>query len=147
MKRTLLYLSLLTFLFSCLNTTDKEKTGSQGVAGFNDKIDSSSLTQIQWLDSVRSLGTVTEGEILKITYRFKNIGKKPLVIDRVQPGCGCTVADYPKTPIAPQETGEVVASFNSQGKAGVQKKNITVYANTAQQFYTLWFNVIVNKAE
>jgi hypothetical protein len=147
MKRTLLYLSLVIFFFSCLNTTDKEKTGSQGVTGFHEKIDSSSQTQIEWLDSVRSLGTVTEGEVLKITYRFKNTGDKPLVIDRVQPGCGCTVADYPKTPIAPQETGEVVASFNSKGKVGVQKKNITVYANTAQQFYTLWFNVIVNKAE
>jgi hypothetical protein len=152
MKR-LIFISLLgVSLTACLNTTDKEKLGKADslppVAGANvnpQPVDSTKFTTIQWLDSSKSMGTMTQGEVLKISYRFRNSGTKPLVIERVQPACGCTVADYPKTPIAPGAEGEIKAEFDSNGKEGMQKKNVVVFANTAQQSYTLWFDVTINK--
>ena len=70
-----------------------------------------------------------------------------MVIERVQPGCGCTVADYPKQAIAPGAESEVTAEFDSKGKEGLQKKNITVFANTSEYSTTLWFEVTINSSE
>ena len=88
------------------------------------------LTTIQWIDSVRDLGKINEGQKLNVSFRFKNTGEKPLIIESVHPGCGCTVADYPKQPIKPGEEGEITGSFNSEGREGLQHKEITVLANT-----------------
>lgn len=152
--RQLMIVALITLSVSCLNKTDKEK--SDNVTSSATPVsspasaviaDESKFTSIQWLDSSKSMGTVTEGGLLKINYRFKNSGEKPLVIEKVQPGCGCTVADYPKEPIAPGQEGEITAEFDTKGREGVQKKNITVFANTREQSYILYFDVTVNKAK
>jgi len=155
--KQLLVATIFTLAVSCLNKTDKEK--SSNLIASNDKVapgtapappavvDESKLTSIQWIDSSKSMGTVTEGGTLKINYRFKNSGSKPLVIEKVQPSCGCTVADYPKQPIAPGQEGVISAEFDTKGKDGMQKKNITVYANTRVNIYTLYFDVTVNKAK
>ncbi|MFM7839082.1 MAG: DUF1573 domain-containing protein, partial [Chitinophagaceae bacterium] len=103
------------------------------------------LTQITWLDSTKDLGTLREGQVAKISYRFKNSGSLPLYIEQVQPGCGCTVVDYPKMAISPGEGGEILASFDTEGKAGPQTKSITVYTNTLIGNYSLWFNAVVQK--
>ena len=152
--RQLLVVAILTLAVSCLNKTDKEKSADLTASSVplaptpsTAVVDESKLTSIQWLDSSKSMGTVTEGGTLKINYRFKNSGSKPLVIEKVQPGCGCTVADYPKQPIAPGEEGEITAEFDTKGREGVQKKNITVFANTRENTYTLYFDVTVNKAK
>lgn len=151
-KNTFLFLSIALAtcaLAACLNRHDKEKDNAiveQAVPPLLSK-DTNNLTTIQWLDSSKSLGTIKEGQVLKISFRFRNAGMKPLVIERVQPGCGCTVADYPKAPIAPGETGEILASFDSKGREGQQKKNITVFANTAIDTHPLWFDVLVEKSE
>jgi uncharacterized protein DUF1573 len=109
--------------------------------------DSSTFTTIQWLDSAsRDYGKITEGQMLDVTYRFRNTGSTPLVIGRVQPSCGCTVAEQPKAPIAPGGEGEIRATFNSQGRTGVNHKTLFVSANTrGKQTYSLQFAVLVEK--
>ncbi len=152
--RQLLVVAILILAVSCLNKTDKEKSSNLTAssetiptAPATVVVDESNLTSIQWLDSSKSMGKVTEGGTLKINYRFKNSGSKPLVIEKVEPGCGCTVADYPKQPIAPGQEGEITAEFDTKGRVGVQKKNITVYANTREHNYILYFDVTVDKAK
>jgi len=87
-------------------------------------------TTIQWIDSVRNLGKINEGQKLAVSFRFRNSGTNPLVIESVQPSCGCTVADFPKEPIAPNKEGEIAATFDSEGREGLQHKELTVRANT-----------------
>jgi len=156
--KQLLVVAICILAVSCLNKTDKEKSShliasndtaapGTGPAPAPAVVDESKLTSIQWIDSSKSMGTVTEGGTLKINYRFRNSGSKPLVIEKVQPSCGCTVADYPKQPIAPGQEGEISAEFDTKGKEGMQKKNITVYANTRVNIYTLYFDVTVNKTK
>jgi len=48
----------------------------------------------------------------------------------LQQSCGCTVPSYPKTPIAPGATGEIVVRYDSKGKVGQQSPVITIVANT-----------------
>lgn len=87
-------------------------------------------TTVQWLDSTRDFGKIEEGQKLQVSFRLKNTGDKPLVIDKVQPSCGCTVADESKEPVAPGAEGQVKAVFNSDGHLGINHKTLFVYSNT-----------------
>ena len=109
--------------------------------------DSTRFTSIQWLDSAyRDFGHIPEGQKLDVSFRFKNTGSLPLVIARVQPSCGCTVAEQPKDPIAPGAEGQIRATFNSQGRPGVNHKTLFVSSNTkGTQTWTLMFSVVVDK--
>jgi len=64
------------------------------------------------------------------TVSFTNTGKTPLLISGAIGTCGCTVADYPREPIAPGKTGVLKTVFNTEGKPGHQEKGITISANT-----------------
>jgi Protein of unknown function (DUF1573) len=101
------------------------------------------LTTVQWLDTLKVLGKIYEGEKVEVTYRFKNTGNKPLVIESVRPSCGCTVADKPEKPIMPGEEGMIRAAFDSKGKPGSNNKNIMVFSNTEEKFRNLYFEVEV----
>jgi hypothetical protein len=108
--------------------------------------DSSQFTSIRWLDSSKDFGKIAEGQKLEVAFRFKNTGDKPLVIERVQPSCGCTVAEQSKEPIAPGAEGQIRATFNSQGRTGINHKTLFVYANTkGTTNHSLQFVVEVEK--
>ncbi len=59
------------------------------------------------------------------TFVVKNIGSAPLIIDKAEPTCGCTIGDYTKAPIAPGKEGWIKAEFNAKS-LGVFNKNLTV---------------------
>ncbi|HET9434196.1 MAG TPA: DUF1573 domain-containing protein [Chitinophagaceae bacterium] len=107
-------------------------------------IDTASLTTIQWLDGQnRDFGKMKDGENLDVSFRFKNTGNKPLIISRVWAQCGCTVAETPRKPYAPGETGVIKAAFNSSGKPGLNSKEVYMSANTNPSTSTLVFRVEV----
>jgi len=109
-------------------------------------VDSSKFTTIEWIEQSKEYGKITEGQKLEVSFRFKNTGDKPLIIESVRPSCGCTVADPPKEPIAPGAEGEIKGSFNSEGKEGEQHKTLFVTANTkGGQTHDLTFAVTVLK--
>lgn len=131
------YLSALVFFISCGSSDSPKDIDQAREEG------SKQLTTIQWIDSVRNFGKINEGQKLAVSFRFKNTGDKPLVIESVQPACGCTVADYPKQPIKPGEEGEITGEFDSQGRVGQQHKEITVTTNTAVHAQKVTFEVTV----
>ncbi len=94
--------------------------------------DSANFTTIEWLDSTFiDLGQVKKGQVVEVPFHFRNAGSKNLVIGKVQPGCGCTVADTPKEPFAPGKEGVIKASFDSKGQnEGEHLKTVIVTANT-----------------
>ena len=63
------------------------------------------------------------------TFVFTNIGKEPLVINRIQSSCGCTVPKKPEHPIMPGEKGEIKVSYDTKRLGGFSKI-ITIYSNT-----------------
>lgn len=88
-------------------------------------------------------GTINEGQKVVHTYKFKNTGEAPLIIQSAQPSCGCTVPDWTKEPIPVGGTGFVKAEFDSNGKPGVNNKSITVTANTWPKTTQLNFKAMV----
>jgi hypothetical protein len=109
--------------------------------------DTSQYTKITWLDSTnRDFGSIPEGKKLEVSYRFLNSGDKPLIIARVQPSCGCTVAEQPDEPVMPGKEGVIKASFNSEGRVGINHKTLYVIANTkGDQNNEVRFVVLVQK--
>jgi TolA-binding protein len=87
-------------------------------------------TSIAFDETVIDFGEVKEGVSVTKVYKFKNTGKKRLLIEGALGSCGCTVAEWPKYPVEPGEKGEVKVVFNSLGKRGAQDKTVTLTANT-----------------
>jgi hypothetical protein len=105
------------------------------------------LTGISFAKNEHNFGTITQGEKVKTKFTFTNTGTENLVITNATGSCGCTVPEYPKEPIAPGATGEILVEFNSEGKEGEQAKTVTVEANTEprQTVLTVKSNIVVKK--
>ena len=124
MRNSLIIISAFLFLVACQgNEPASTSTASSASAA-------RALTTIEWIDSAKNLGKINQGQKLQIAFRFKNSGKNPLVIESVTPSCGCTVAAFPKEPIAPVNEAEITGEFDSNGRSGLQHKELTVIANT-----------------
>jgi hypothetical protein len=101
------------------------------------------MTTVQWLDSSKNMGKVTEGEKIEISYKFKNTGTELLIVNNVVVSCGCTVAEKPQEPIAPGEQGFIKATFDTKGRIGTNHKTVAVYTNTKEAVTTVAFDVEV----
>lgn len=88
------------------------------------------ITSISFEEEVFDFGSITQGEKVEHTFRFRNDGENDLVIVSAKGSCGCTVPKWPKEPIAPGEEGDIHVVFNSEGKKGMQHKKVSIIANT-----------------
>jgi type II secretory pathway pseudopilin PulG len=102
------------------------------------------ITGISFAKNEHNFGTITQGEKVKTKFTFTNSGTENLVITNATGSCGCTVPEYPKEPIAPGKSGEILVEFNSEGKEGEQSKTVTVEANTEprQTVLTIKSNIV-----
>jgi hypothetical protein len=75
-------------------------------------------------------GKIQQGDKVTYKFNFANTGKSPLIIADAVASCGCTIPTWPKAPIKPGDGGQIVVTFNSAGKKGLQDKMITITANT-----------------
>ena len=76
-------------------------------------------------------GSVVQGGTVDHTFKFKNTGTAPLVINNIGVSCGCTTPEWTKAPVLPGKTGTIAAHFNSTGKVGMQNKVLTIESNAA----------------
>ena len=88
------------------------------------------LPSIQFAEKLHDFGTIKDGDVVEHVFSFTNNGEAPLIISDAKATCGCTVPEWPKTPIAVGETGQIKVRFNSKNKPGVQNKTVTLTANT-----------------
>lgn len=149
MKKRLYLIAVCAIVIASCSDNSAAENDNAATAGGEAK--TKQMTTMQWIDSVQNYGNIKEGQKLAISFRFKNSGSKPLIIESVAPSCGCTVADYPKEPIAPGAEGEITGEFDSNGREGLQHKEITVKANTPDIANNVYFEVNVipnpNKTE
>ena len=101
------------------------------------------LPVLQYETEDHDFGTIKEGDKVSYTYKFKNTGDAPLIIQNAQPSCGCTAPDWTKEPIPVGGSGFVKVEFDSNGKPNIQNKTITVTANTWPKVTTLRFKAMV----
>lgn len=100
-------------------------TAAEGV-----EVDEANAPKFEFEETLIKFGEISQGEKVKRTFSFTNVGKTDLIISTAKGSCGCTVPVWPKKPIAPGEDAEIEVVFDSNGKAGHQKKTVTLVANT-----------------
>jgi len=82
-------------------------------------------------------GTIAAGSKVNYSFNFTNTGEADLKIITAAGSCGCTVPEYPKTPIKPGESAKIKVIFNSAGKHGKQQKSVTLRTNAKEVLTTL----------
>ncbi len=137
MKRSLIILIFGISIATC-NQTDKKTTEviTPAIERADDFTrvfeDSANFTTMQWLDSTyQDLGKVEEGQVVDVTFRFKNTGDKPLVVTKVSTSCGCTtITEKPNEPLTPGQESVIKAKFDSKNMAGERTREVYVSTNT-----------------
>lgn len=107
--------------------------------------DSTSAAAITFEQTTYDFGQVNEGEKVSYQFKFKNTGKSPLIISNAMASCGCTVPDYPKTPVAPGQDGLISVVFNSANQSGKQNKIITISSNAVPPITEVYLTGEVKK--
>jgi hypothetical protein len=85
--------------------------------------------RIQFATPVYDFGRVRSGDLVRYTYVFTNTGDALLIINGVQPQCGCTTAGDWTKQVESGKTGVIPIQFNSSGYNSSVFKQVTVTCN------------------
>lgn len=109
MKRLAFALVVFFTFFGALQAADKSKG------------------EIKFEKTLYDFGNIREdGGPVTHVFKFTNEGSEDLTITNAKAECGCTTPTYPKTSIAPGETGEIKVTYNPLGRPGGFTKVVTV---------------------
>ncbi len=113
--KKLLLLGFAAILFnSCINQNEQQAKNS-GV-------------EIFFEETTHDYGDIQIDSDGSYTFKFKNIGKKPLIVNKVRSTCGCTIPSWSKEPIESGQGDEVEVIYNT-ALAGSFMKTIIVYSS------------------
>ena len=143
MKRIVLIFTVFALLFSCKNRNN----AGAGVASGSD---TTHAPYMYFKQESQDLGKIKQGDTVFCNFIVENRGKTNLLIKRVSPSCGCTVAKYEEKPIPPRGSGKIKLIFATHGREGKVSKNATVYSNAKPETKTLSFQceiVLPNKSK
>ena len=84
--------------------------------------------EIEFEKKVVDFGNLKVGDVKVVTITYKNIGKKPLILDDVISSCDCTTVDWSKQPIMPGKKGTIKATYTAK-HTGLISKRLTVLSN------------------
>ena len=146
LKRSFVFLFSAVLMFSCGGEEEGETTEDSGesiIGNTNPKNTSpevgndtegsvGDVTTIEYFDVKHDFGNVFYPSDNKFTFKFKNTGNAPLVIEDAKASCGCTIPNKPEEPVLPGAIGELDVIFRPKsGQVGQDvTKKITVTANT-----------------
>ena len=147
MKQLILLLVSLA-LVSC-NSSSDEKTITADLVNSpltaNSNAEKVLTPNIEMLETSYDFGEMLQGESVTHDFILKNTGDADLIISAAKGSCGCTVPQWPKTPIRQGEEATIKVTFNSAGKKGKQNKTVTLVTNAIPntKVITINGNVIV----
>ena len=116
-----------------LEGPEPASSASEGVPG---------LSLLDGHEPSKDFGQLVQGSVAEHVFQLVSDGEGPLVVSRIKPSCGCTIArtsllladgrrsEYEiGTPIEPGTQVEVQAELKTQGRVGPMSSNISVYSN------------------
>lgn len=100
------------------------------VVGFaiNASAQTDNKAEFKFTEEKHDFGKVTQGKPVTTDFVYTNIGEEPLILTEVKPTCGCTIADYTKTPVKKGEKGSIKITYNAAVEAPFNK-TIVVTSN------------------
>ncbi|QQL50487.1 DUF1573 domain-containing protein [Mucilaginibacter ginkgonis] len=92
-------------------------------------------------------GKVPQGKPVTTVFTYTNVGEEPLILTEVKPTCGCTIADYTKTPVKKGGEGKITITYNAAVVAPFNKTIIvTSNAATPQKYLNIVGEVVAAPA-
>ncbi len=102
--------------------------------------------KIEFAKTTHDFGTLyDQGGSVKYEFIFKNTGKAPLIIFKVESSCGCTTPEWTKTPILPNSEGRLMVEFEPYDNLGNVSKTITINSNAENPSVKLFIKAKVEK--
>ena len=108
-------------------------------------VDNTPKTTITFAEFEHDFGNIKQDSENKKVFTFTNTGTEPLIIEAANGSCGCTVPNYPKSPIPPGGTEEIEVEYKPGKQENAQTKTVTVIANTEPKQTTLRIKANVQK--
>jgi len=131
---TLLFIGFVTFSINA-----QEKNVSEI------KVDPNAPT-IEFETEIIDYGKIAQNADGLRVFKFKNVGKSPLIISNIKSSCGCTVPKKPTAPIMPGATGEIEVKY-ATNRIGGFNKTLTIYSNASEPLKKVRIKGIVLKPE
>lgn len=95
-----------------------------------------SKAEFKFESESHDFGKIKQGVPVTHNFTFTNAGSEPIIITEVRPSCGCSVAEFTKTPVAPGKEGTISVKFDAAAK-GPFTKHLTVRSNTKTPIKTI----------
>jgi Protein of unknown function (DUF1573) len=103
--------------------------------------------EFKFNEEKHDFGKIPQGTPVTTVFEFTNIGKEPLILTDVKPTCGCTIADYTKTPVKSGEKGLIKITYNAAVAAPFNKTIVvTSNAKTPSKYLNIVGEVIAKPA-
>ena len=117
MKKLVAFICMLCMGFGVVLHAQTTKTTYTGTGA-----------EIEFEKKTVDFGTLKVGDVKVVTITYKNIGKKPLILDDVISSCDCTEVEWSKAPVMPGKTGTIKATYTAKN-VGLISKRLTVLSN------------------
>ncbi len=131
--------SLFIIAFFALTLSAQENNST-------DKAPDSNAPVFKFETEVIDYGKVAPNSNGVRVFKFKNVGKSPLIISKIQSSCGCTVPKKPTEPIMAGESGEIEVKYDTKRQGGFAK-TITIFSNASEPVKRVRIKGIVLKPE
>jgi hypothetical protein len=103
--------------------------------------------EFKFNEEKHDFGKIPQGTPVTTIFEFTNVGKEPLILTEVRPTCGCTIADYTKTPVKSGEKGIIKITYNAAVAAPFNKTIVvTSNAKTPQKYLNIVGEVVAKPA-
>jgi hypothetical protein len=111
------------------------QAAAQPAAPTHPSLDDKTAPRFQFIGGeTHDFGTLKEGPEATYVFKFKNVGKQPLIITNASASCGCTVPVFEKSPVLPGKTGEIKVTYNTAGRGGQPfNKTVFITSNAASE--------------
>jgi len=95
--------------------------------------------EFKFNEEKHDFGKIPQGTPVTTVFEYTNIGKEPLILSDVKPTCGCTIADFTKTPVKNGEKGMIKITYNA---AAVMPFNKTIVVTSNAKTPTKYLNIV-----
>jgi hypothetical protein len=86
-------------------------------------------TKLSFSITKYDFGNLQKNQNAKFYFKYTNLGRNPLLLEKINTTCGCTVANWSKEELRVNEKDSLLISYDTS-KPGYFTKEIMVYSNS-----------------
>lgn len=128
MKRLALIAAITFSVVACKNN-DASSRIQEGDTTTTTEVAQTGSSKVEFDRTMHDFGNIGNNESVETEFEVKNTGDADLIIINASASCGCTVPEYPKTPIKPGNSEKIKVRFRTSA-VGQQQKTVTLTTNT-----------------